>query len=201
MALHKLKVIIKWCSTVGLYSIRAGWKVHRLTMMQWLNLTKCGLFFNIVSPAVHTLPPPELQRLDSCGKEAPILIFKKVLNYMTSSSIWYCFPSKCLFMLGNRKIVRWCQIRWLWRVINQFKARGGGGGGHSNYFLTGVCLTKPWNGGLKSWLQAQNKGSLELHKLWNRSLGGLRSGLKPQKYMDFGATKDLRKPSILDLGL
>ena len=34
--------------------------------------------------------------------------------------------------------------------------RGGGGGGHSDYFLTGVCLTKLWNGGLKSWLQAQN---------------------------------------------
>ena len=56
----------------------------------------------------------------------------------------------------------------------------GGGGGHSNYFSTGVCLTKPWNGGLKSWLQAQNIGSLELHKPWNRNLGGLRSGLKPQ---------------------
>ena len=57
----------------------------------------------------------------------------------------------------------------------------GGGGGHSNYFLMGVCLTKPWNGGLKSWLQAQNIGSLELHKPWNQSLGGLfRSGLKPQ---------------------
>ena len=57
---------------------------------------------------------------------------------------------------------------------------GGGGGGHSNYFLTGVCLTKPWNGGLKSWLQAQNIGSLELQKPWNGSLGGLRSERKPQ---------------------
>ena len=33
---------------------------------------------------------------------------------------------------------------------------------------------------VKSWLQAQNIGSLELHKPWNQSLGGLRSGLKPQ---------------------
>ena len=36
-------------------------------MMQWLNLTKCGLFFNIVSPAVHTLRPSVLQRLKSRG--------------------------------------------------------------------------------------------------------------------------------------
>ena len=67
------------------------------------------------------------------------------------------------------------------RYKNESPIRGGTrGGGHSNYFLTRVCLTKPWNGGLKSWLQAQNIGSLELHKPWNRSLGGLRSGLKPQ---------------------
>ena len=59
---------------------RVGWKVHRLTMMQWSNLTKCGLFSNIVSPAVHTLLPSVLQRLDSCGIEAIILILQKVLN-------------------------------------------------------------------------------------------------------------------------
>ena len=39
----------------GCCSSRVGWKkVHRLTMMQWSNLNKCGLFFSIVSPAVHT---------------------------------------------------------------------------------------------------------------------------------------------------
>ena len=48
--------------------------------MQWSNLTKCGLFFNIVSPAVHTLLPSVLQCLDSHGIEALILIFDKVLN-------------------------------------------------------------------------------------------------------------------------
>ena len=48
--------------------------------MQWLNLTKWGLFFNIVSPAVHTLLPAVLQRLDSHGIEALILILKKVVN-------------------------------------------------------------------------------------------------------------------------
>ena len=49
-------------------------------MMQWLNLTKCGLFFNIVSPAVHKILPSVLQHLDSCGIEALILILEKVLN-------------------------------------------------------------------------------------------------------------------------
>ena len=49
-------------------------------MMQWSNLTKCGLFFNIVSPAVHTLLLSVLQRLDSHGIEALILILEKVLS-------------------------------------------------------------------------------------------------------------------------
>ena len=49
-------------------------------MMQWSNLTTCGLFFNIVSPAVHTLLPSVLQCLDSRGIEALILILQKVFN-------------------------------------------------------------------------------------------------------------------------
>ena len=65
---------------------------------------------------------------------------------------------------------------------------GGGGGGHSNYFLMGVCLTKLWNGGLKSWLQAQIIGSLELQKPWNVSLVGSKERTKTTKYTDFGAT-------------
>ena len=76
---------------------------------------------------------------------------------------------------------------------------GGGGGGHSNYFLMGgggVCLTKPWNGGLKSWLQAQNIGSLELQKPWNGSLGGLRSGLKPQNTWTLELPKTYGNPQM-----
>ena len=53
---------------------------YRLTMTQWSNLTKCGLFFNIVSPAVHTLLPSVLQHLDSRDVEALILILEKVFN-------------------------------------------------------------------------------------------------------------------------
>ena len=49
-------------------------------MMQWSNLTKCGLFFNIVSLAVHTLLPSVLQRLDSRGTEALIPSLEKVIN-------------------------------------------------------------------------------------------------------------------------
>ena len=55
---------------------RVGRKVH----MQWSNLTQCGLCFSIVSRAVHTLLPLVLQRLDSCGIQALILILEKVLN-------------------------------------------------------------------------------------------------------------------------
>ena len=57
-------------------------QVHRLTiMMQWLNLTKCGLVFNIVSAVVNTLLPSVLQDLDSCGIKALILILEKVLFF------------------------------------------------------------------------------------------------------------------------
>ena len=34
---------------------QSGLTVHRLTMIQWPNLTKCGLFFIRVSLAVHIL--------------------------------------------------------------------------------------------------------------------------------------------------
>ena len=72
-------------------------------MMQWSNLTKCGLFFNIVSPAVHTLLPSVLEHLDSCGIEALILILEKTSTAdMTSSSVQYCFPAKFFFILGNK---------------------------------------------------------------------------------------------------
>ena len=88
-------------------------------MMQWSNLTKCGLFFKIVSPAVHTVLPSVLQHLDSHGIEALILILEKVLNLIISPIL---LPSQVFFHVGEQKIVRWCQIRGPWRVINQFKA-------------------------------------------------------------------------------
>ena len=49
-------------------------------MMQWLNLTRCGLYSNLVSPVVHTLLPLVLHCLDSCDIEVLILILEKVLN-------------------------------------------------------------------------------------------------------------------------
>ena len=90
-------------------------------MMPWSNLTKSGLFFNIVSPAFHTLPPSVLQRLDSRVIETLILILEKVLNcrIMTGPIL---LPIQMVFHVGEQKIVRWCQIRRIWTVINQFKA-------------------------------------------------------------------------------
>ena len=83
---------------------REHWIVHRLTMMQWSNLTKCGLFFNTISPAVHTLLLSVLQHLDSQGIEALILILEKTSTAdMTLSSVRYCFPAKWgFFILGNK---------------------------------------------------------------------------------------------------
>ena len=106
---------------------RVGWKVHRLTMMQWSNLTKCGLYFNLVFPAVHTLLPSVLQRLDSRGiymvyKLSSRSSKKSPTADMTSSWVRYCLSANVFFHVGEQKIVWWCQIRRIWRVINQFKA-------------------------------------------------------------------------------
>ena len=92
--------------------------VHRQTMMQWLNLTKCGLFFNIASPAVHTLLPSVLQCLDSGGIEALILILEKVLNCRYDFIICLILLlSQVFFYVGEQKIVRWCQIRRIWQPL------------------------------------------------------------------------------------
>ena len=56
-----------------------GWKVHRLTMTQWPNWTKCGLYFNIVSPAVHTLLPSLLLSSWSSTKSTADLIIGPIL--------------------------------------------------------------------------------------------------------------------------
>ena len=83
--------------------------------MQWWNLTKCGLFFNIVFPAVHTLHPSVLQLLGFPWKE---------LSSWSSKSpqlqIWPHHRSDTASCWGTEN--RWCQIRRIWRVINQFKA-------------------------------------------------------------------------------
>ena len=80
-------------------------------MMQWSNLTKCGLVFNIVSPAVHTLLPSVLQRLDS-RIEAFILSSKK----SSAADIYdliigpILLPRQGFFHVGEQKIIRWCQM-------------------------------------------------------------------------------------------
>ena len=116
-------------------------------------------------------------------------IWTKYSTIPMKARIWWKKKEQLTALVPYAKKCVVIQPKWCDKSINLLKTivptpeyirAGVYPGGHSNYFLTGVCLTKPWNGGLKSWLQAQNIGSLELHKPWNRSLGGLRSGLKPQ---------------------
>ena len=81
------------------------------------------LIFQHSLPGVHTLLPSLLQRLDSRAIEAFILILKKVLNCRYDLIIGpILLPIQEIFHVGEQKIVRWCQIRKIWRVINQFKA-------------------------------------------------------------------------------
>ena len=47
---------------------------------KYLNLTKVGLFFNIICSAVHTFLPSVLQCLDPGGIEVLFLTLKKILN-------------------------------------------------------------------------------------------------------------------------
>ena len=68
-----------------------GWQLTMWCNI-WSNLTKRGLFFNIISLVVNTLLPSVLQRLDSHGIEALILILEKVLNCRMTSSV--CTASK-----------------------------------------------------------------------------------------------------------
>ena len=83
----------------------------------WL---KCGLFFNIPlwsTQFFHHCCSAWIPILDSSHPDPQ----KHPQLHMTSSLVWYWFPAKCFFfMLVNRN--RWCQLRRIWRVINQFKA-------------------------------------------------------------------------------
>ena len=113
--------------TPGIPRKRMGWKVYtcRLIMMQWSIWLNAVHVSNIVSPVVHTLLPSVLQDLDSCVIQALILILEKVLNCRYDLIISPNTASQPrLFSLhfGDHKIVRWSQIRRIWRMINQFKA-------------------------------------------------------------------------------
>ena len=73
----------------SLYFTRVGWKVHRLTMMQWSNFTKCGTFVNILTPSPHT-SSIGVAALEFPRYKALILILEKVLNcrYDLISAQW-----------------------------------------------------------------------------------------------------------------
>ena len=95
---------------------------HRLTMMQWSNLIKCGLFFNIVSLAVHTLLPLLLQCMNSCGIEVLILILKKSPQRQTWPHHWSDTASQpSVFSCWGTENSQMVPSQEIWRVINQFK--------------------------------------------------------------------------------
>ena len=99
-----------------------GWaeKLYRVTMTQWSNLTKCGLFFNIVSPVVYIYTT----FFDRCcsawiphGIEALILILGNVLEYRCEIIIGLILlPGKVLFSCQRTEN---CQI-----VLNQENMEG-----------------------------------------------------------------------------
>ena len=74
-------------------------------MMQWSNLTKCGLFFNLVSPCgphnssigVAARGFPWYRSFQSDPRK------KSSIADMTSSLIRYCFPAKCFLHVGEQK--------------------------------------------------------------------------------------------------
>ena len=69
---------------------------------------------------------------------------RKILNCsMTSSSVRYCLPAiRVFFHVGEQEIVRWCQIRRIWRVINQFEATVTH---RSNYNHRSICVQEHCN--------------------------------------------------------
>ena len=72
---------------------------------------KSCLFFNIVSPAVHTLLPSVLQRLNSSGIEAPILILTKNSSTAEYDPIIHLIllPSQVPFYVGEQNISQMVQ--------------------------------------------------------------------------------------------
>ena len=86
-------------------------------------MTKCELFLNILSPAVHTLLPLVLQRLDYHGIEALILILVKVLKsrydliihaiLLPSQVFFSCRGTESSQMVPNQEKMEGGQGRWL----------------------------------------------------------------------------------------
>ena len=114
-----------WLNFLLIPCTRVGWKVHRLTMMQWSNMTKCGLFFYIISPAIHTLFQWVLQLLDSCGIEALIPILKKspqlqIWPHHRSNTAYQPTVFSCWGTDNSQMVLN--QENEYGGLINQFKA-------------------------------------------------------------------------------
>ena len=87
--------------TILVKRVMVGWKVHRLSTVQWSKLT---FFHHKFSCGPHT-PPLVLQCLDSRGIEALILILKKVLNCRYDLIISpILLPSQLFFHVGEQLV-------------------------------------------------------------------------------------------------
>ena len=83
--IHSLQVSIYQFSRMNL-----GWKVHRLTKILSWDMTKWGLFLNIVPQAVCTLLSSVLQCLDPIGQKSHQ---QQIWSHMKFSAN----PRKCFF--------------------------------------------------------------------------------------------------------
>ena len=99
---------------------RVGWKVHRLTMMQWSNLWFISQHSVLCGPHTSSISVAALGFLwyrssHPDPRKSPQLRYDLIIGPIL-------LPSQVYVHVGERKIIRWCQIRTIWRVINQFKA-------------------------------------------------------------------------------
>ena len=71
-------------------------------------MTKCHIFFNIISSVVHALPSV-VQCLDSNGVEVFVLALKKVIYSENNVIINLILVSSQMFIhVRKQKIIRWC---------------------------------------------------------------------------------------------
>ena len=103
-------------------------------------------------------------------------VLRSLWKYLKTSKLSQGFSTICSLWTMHQIILHdftsgGCKMA-LHNTVPQGTTRGGGG--HSNYFLTGVCLTKPWNGGLRSGLKPQNTWILKLPKTYGNPQMGVQ---------------------------
>ena len=95
-----LELIVKSHNLIYIYIyIRVGWKVHWLTKILSWNVTKWGLFFNIVFLVFHTLFTSVLQCLDPISqKSQQQYIWCQPINFSAYPRIYiYIYTCICIY--------------------------------------------------------------------------------------------------------